>query len=678
VTVPTTIVVCNGASARRENSATPLELRSFGGAANVRLKLGQIGAAMLTHPPVAFLDLIEIATFVYIADQQVHRGAHDVDTFGGNWRRSFRFHIPVRVPELWSSDPVRSSLLSLLTFLSDDDYEFEFSPLRSPPELPNYLDFNPDADRPEPSEVILFSGGLDSLGGVVERVIEQGHSAILVTHESTAKLRKRHRILREMIEARTRGPLPQHLSVTVNKQGQEEREYTQRSRSFLYASLAAATARMIGQDKVTFFENGIVSMNLPLAAQVVGSKSTRTTHPIVLGRMAKLFSLLDDTPFSVSNGFLWKTKTDVVELIKGANHADLIPWSTSCMHTWQFRNEHPHCGNCSQCVDRRFAVLAGAGEECESAASYARDVLTGERDDDESRMLVASYTERAVSLSRMSESEFLSKNGVVARLIRHVGLPEPEALTRIHALHQRHGQQVAGVLAKAIGSHGREIIDDSLPRTSLLRLSIDTGLASPALPTSVGHNTATSHAPKYAFIQNGDGWEVHFDGAKFYLNDHIGPRYLACILRRPGRPITVSELNLAVSRKARYVPEVRSEALSTNKDVQLLIDEIRNTSELLAQAEKSQDLTQIDVHRRRRDELTRSLQMSGFKGKPRKESSAHKKTRDRVLKAIKDALGRMDKYCKPARRHFDIFLVQGTSLLYSPPTGMEWEFLDAT
>ena len=46
----------------------------------------------------------------------------------------------------------------------------------------------------------------------------------------------------------------------------------------------AVTARLFGLDRITFFENGIVSLNLPPLAQVVGARATRTTHPQVLGR----------------------------------------------------------------------------------------------------------------------------------------------------------------------------------------------------------------------------------------------------------------------------------------------------------------------------------------------------------------------------------------------------------
>ena len=44
---------------------------------------------------------------------------------------SFRFIIPVRVPDLWASDAVTSALVDTLEFLSDDMYAFAFCPAQS-------------------------------------------------------------------------------------------------------------------------------------------------------------------------------------------------------------------------------------------------------------------------------------------------------------------------------------------------------------------------------------------------------------------------------------------------------------------------------------------------------------------------------------------------------------------
>ena len=97
-------------------------------------------------------------------------------------------------------------------------------------------------------------------------------------------------------------------------------------------------------------------------AQVVGAKATRTTHPKTIRGFEALLSLVAGRRFQVDNAFLWKTKSDVVELIAKAGCAELIAESISCTHTWDITNEQSHCGYCSQCIDRRFAVMA-AGQE---------------------------------------------------------------------------------------------------------------------------------------------------------------------------------------------------------------------------------------------------------------------------------------------------------------------------
>jgi hypothetical protein len=92
---------------------------------------------------------------------------------GKDWRRTFRFVIPVRLPNLWSSPPVLTTLVDTLSFLSDDFYVFEFEQLSNPPGFQRYLDLEGTEPRGfQPDEVVLFSGGLDSLAGAIGELSE--------------------------------------------------------------------------------------------------------------------------------------------------------------------------------------------------------------------------------------------------------------------------------------------------------------------------------------------------------------------------------------------------------------------------------------------------------------------------------------------------------------------------
>jgi hypothetical protein len=184
------LVVCGGSAAAGSQTGNMLHLALTGPDRNVELRLHDISKRMLTNLPSLVIDLLELAAYVYSADWATSRGGEASRGMGAEWRRRFRFVIPVRRPELWSSPPVLDALSETLGFLTDDEYQFEFEEHRgSPPGLQEYLELGDEAAaRFEPDEVILFSGGLDSLAGVVDVVLGQGKRAALVSHHSADKV----------------------------------------------------------------------------------------------------------------------------------------------------------------------------------------------------------------------------------------------------------------------------------------------------------------------------------------------------------------------------------------------------------------------------------------------------------------------------------------------------------
>ncbi len=165
------LVLCGGLDVPRKGSVSSLSLSLHGTSPNLRLQIADISRRLLANIPDVLVDLLEVASYIYAADSAVPRGGTTDAKMGARWRRKFRFVIPVRLPDLWSSDAVSSALVETLSFLSEDDYEFEFRPLKNPPTVTNYFEF-PDAEGTAftPDEVILFSGGLDSFAGTVEQL----------------------------------------------------------------------------------------------------------------------------------------------------------------------------------------------------------------------------------------------------------------------------------------------------------------------------------------------------------------------------------------------------------------------------------------------------------------------------------------------------------------------------
>ena len=139
-------VICGNASAKGVSDDPKndirLRLSDVQGGGNITLRIEDIHSKMFSSVPTRFHDLLEIATYVYSADQVILRGADDVDNFGDGWRRDLHFVVPVRNPGFWSSAEMKSVLTSTLGFLSDDNYEFTFVKLTQEHPIQDYLGFN--------------------------------------------------------------------------------------------------------------------------------------------------------------------------------------------------------------------------------------------------------------------------------------------------------------------------------------------------------------------------------------------------------------------------------------------------------------------------------------------------------------------------------------------------------
>ena len=419
-------ILCGGVKTSGVSAAAPklaLNLWETHGGKNISLRIEDLNEKLWRDIPPQFQDLLELAAYVYCCDQTTIRGQHEVNSFGGQWKRRFHLHVPVRVPELWNSAAARGLLVKTLDFLSDDFYDFSFYPAKDAPQVQQFFDFDKGAGPGgQIEEVMMFSGGLDSLAGAIEEICTNKHRVLLVNHRSTPKFSVKHRELQRLLAEKAGANIPSHMHVRISKDSALGKEYTQRARSFLYAALGATVAMMIRVKRVRFYENGIVSLNLPVCAQVVGGRATRTTHPMVLDGFQKLFTMVANEPFVVENPFVWTTKGDVVKKIDQAECGPMIPYSRSCAHTWETNNTHTHCGVCSQCIDRRFGMIAAKAERFDPVGQYKIDIFTQSRPKDEDKIMGAAYLERANQVGKLKDAtQLVERYPEVLRVLRYLG-----------------------------------------------------------------------------------------------------------------------------------------------------------------------------------------------------------------------------------------------------------------
>lgn len=465
-------VICGGLSPPKASSDYLLELDTCPNAPvqrRVQLSLETLTERLLDDIPPALEDAIHIAAYVFAADRLAPRGSNQMARMGDDWRRNFRFKIPVRRSDIWRRHEIRDRLVQALEFLSEDNFTFDFEDGNPGARLTGCLGFNePHAHKVKPDDVILFSGGLDSLAGAVEQIVGNGRQAVLVTHKSSTNLAKRQDRLVDALKAKVGTSRIFYAPVWVRKG--DPIEFTQRTRSFLFVTLGVALSQMFQRDTVEFFENGITTFNLPIAEHVLGSRASRTTHPRVLKNFGELFSLLAEREIKIENRYLWRTKVEVVEALRTHACHKLISETTSCANVRNLAMTTKQCGVCSQCIERRIAILATGLGDVEPPEAYAIDLFTGGHSRVEDITMVEQHLLRAQRLAAMSEAAFLSSNGGIFRALSCLPGRPSENASKIYDLHRRYGQEVLRVVDAELKKHASFEAAQNVAPTSLIAM----------------------------------------------------------------------------------------------------------------------------------------------------------------------------------------------------------------
>jgi len=701
-------IICGGiARPKLRKSVEPILLNlaaPVGAPDQVNLRIDDLYRPFGRDISSRFVDLVEIAAYVYAADQAITRQYQDTDRFGSSWRRRLVFYIPVRDVDFWQSTPVRTAMSDLLDFLGDHFFSFNFIKAASPRPYQEYLTYSEGAKYlPAYDQIAMFSGGLDSLAGAIDALKREHLRMAFVTHIPTTKNEPMLRVLQKDLAALSPDAVPLHIGIEVNKAKVLGKEHTQRTRSFLFACLGATAAHALNLSSLRFYENGVISLNLPLCGQVIGGRATRTTHPKVLVGFEKLFGLVFDSPFRVTNPFLDKTKAEVIRVITGHGQQGLIGKSITCAHTWERRSEQTHCGHCSQCLDRRLAMLAADSFEHDPEVIYKTNIFTASLPEDSDRILVASYIERARTLKHiLTPEDFVVRYPQLWAALPHIEGASPDRAARLlFDLYKRHGADVDRSIAAICQKSFQDIYDHKLPSDCLIRIVTDKTGTAPA-PRPAVHNPITES--EYIFRKQDDVWEIRFRaGRRFFVSDHdTGCTYLHYLITNPGESFTAHQLQLATcpSDPAATLEEVMGNdsqddekpnldvnlglsdggiALDAQgiKDVQNRLVEI---DEELIDAEKMDDTDEVNRLTAQKKRIEAYLRSSlNNKGEARKLQDPVKRKNDAVsasLRRLIIALRKKDKLLADHLTDKDI-LCYGAENIYRPSEPIDWATSDS-
>lgn len=404
------------------------------------------------HLPDRIKDLLEIAGYIYTADRSISRGSIQNVEYQ-SWARDLHFIIKVRDYQFWNNSVIKQCLVDALLFMSGDyNYEFTFQSGRYSHQygLFDTKEFRINPDKQ--TDIVLFSGGLDSLTGVINILENTNNDICLISHISGKPTTiKTQKSLVTAINKRYKKRCKHYCFYCnlINKRGTEE---TQRTRSFLYASIAFALAYAFSQNKFYFFENGITSINFSKRQDLINSRASRTTHPKTLKLLERFYNEFETNEFSIEHPYLFKTKTDILNILKAKKRTDLISSTVSCNRAYQQTTQATHCGECSQCIDRRFAMYAAGLEEYDDIGIYGYNFLLDEITNGLTRTNILDYIRIALDFYKMGIDRFYSeKMSEFVELEEYIdGENEHKKVDKIYSLCKKHGEQIHIAIKKIL------------------------------------------------------------------------------------------------------------------------------------------------------------------------------------------------------------------------------------
>lgn len=375
------------------------------------------------------LDLLLIAASVFSVDRGTPRGERE------DFARRLELSIPV--VNAGRLQPLAGSIEDLLRSLSNDFWHVELRQHDGPTEA------FAESNRQE-GQVLLFSGGLDSLAAAIE--FRNLGPLALVSHITRARQTRnvQERLTGMLSDSGTSLPHYQFFVSSRDVPGfDHDIEGSQRTRSFMFLTLAALVARRLGRrDLLMIAENGQMAIHLPLNTARIGAFSTHTAHPDVLDSMQAILSTTLAGTYRIANPYVSLTKAEVVERVWTAMR-DAVPVTNSCWRNARLPEGVSHCGECVPCMIRRVAIETHGDDPTPYGRdSFAQDFSTMDADD-EARRNLADLCEFSRKFETMSDADLIDEWPE----LYSANLDQASTIS----MYRRAAQQTRAVLAKYSG-----------------------------------------------------------------------------------------------------------------------------------------------------------------------------------------------------------------------------------
>lgn len=359
-------------------------------------------------------DFLLISAIVYGVDNLLSRAVHSND----GWHRDIEVIFPVKNIDQWIGKEMR--LMQILDFLTGDTWTVSFREIEDvtlfyPRDNRRRIPFY---DKESVAAVSLFSGGLDSLIGIIDKLeeLEAGQKILLASHfdsKSPGPNGDQRKLLEEL-QVQYPGQIYWIQSKLLLSRFDESGnkitvENNYRSRSLFFIGLGCFLSTI---DELIIPENGTISINYPLTPSRVSSLSTRTTHPYVLKNTQLLLSELG-LNMNITNPYKHQTKGDMFTNCSNQTFLQRIyAKSISCGKRGrrQFHYDNPeavHCGRCMPCIYRRAALHKAELDNENHYGNFITRVSSLGRND---LPALFNYLKKDISLEKMKRDILVNGN----------------------------------------------------------------------------------------------------------------------------------------------------------------------------------------------------------------------------------------------------------------------------
>ena len=372
-------------------------------------------------------DFFFVSAIVYGVDNLLSRDIYSND----GWTRDIEVEFPVNNLAVWSGKEAK--LKQILDFLTGDNWQVSFiqntqDALYFPRPLSRRRKKPPRFEMDSIKSVSLFSGGLDSLIGVIDELEKLGDNEriLLVSHfdsKSPGPNGDQKKLLINLTtEYQNKIYWVQSKLALSRKDTDGNRvtiENNYRSRSLFFIGLGCYLSPI---DELIIPENGTISINYPLTPSRVSSLSTRTTHPHVIKNTQELIADLGLST-RIHNPYTFKTKGEMfIACVKQTPFIETIYQdSVSCGKRGRKQHNHDekhaeHCGRCMPCIYRRAALnKAGLDNETHYGNFITKVTSLGNND----LPALFSYLKRNISLEKMKRDLLVNGNIEIHNLTKY-------------------------------------------------------------------------------------------------------------------------------------------------------------------------------------------------------------------------------------------------------------------